>query len=543
MTAKHEAMPDSGQDVYVRRATGLVRAFSWKDMYILNTFGLNIGIVLSLTILTGASVFPGSNMALAVTFGMILCIFNGLTYGLMSAALPRSGGEFVWLSYTVHPMVGFVTNWALVLVFCFAAGLYSALTASFGMSASFASLGVIMNVPWLVQWGTAASTPNIMYALGTMFIVISVVIFIFSPKTVKWFLLAMFVPAMLGTVAALAVFLGTSHEAFVSTFNTLMAGYTNSANSYQLIIDTAKQAGGTIPVMALIPTITALPLGYWAYVGFVNSAYVGGEVKTPNKNQPLAILGALLVAWFVYVLMFWKFYDVVGWDFTNSVSYLFYSAPDKYMLPVPPTLNFFVGLVTANPIVNGLIGLSFILWIFMLVGPIPLIVSRCMFSWAFTRIMPESFAKVSKRGSPWVTVILSGIFSEIFLTVYVYTNYLNLVNYTIIWAIIFFIGGISAILLPYTKKSLFDASPGIVKKKIAGVPLLVIAGIINEILFGFTIIFSIMNPAFSGPTGPSAYALIGVMFGTGILIYAISHFVRKHQGIDLTMVWKEVPPE
>jgi amino acid transporter len=482
-------------------------------------------------------------MAYSVLLGMVLCLFNGLTYGLMAAAMPRSGGEFVWLSYTIHPLVGFATNWGLVIVFCFAYGMYAGMTANFGFAATFASLGTVMNLPWLVGWSTTIATPNWVFAVGTVCILISIVIFVVGPKAVRTFLWVTFVLAMLGTIASLIVFLATSHDAFVSTFNAAMQPYTNSTDSYHFILNAAKGAGATFPTMALIPTLMGLPLGYWAFVGFANSAYVGGEVKTPGRSQPLAIIGTLLMSGAVYAVMFWKFYDVVGWDFTNALAYLYYSAPSSYTLPSPPVLNFFVGLVTSNPYVNILIGVSFILWIFMLVGLGPLIPSRCMFSWSFTRITPEALAKVDKRGSPWVTVFISGVIAEIFLYLYTYTTMLNLVNYTIIWAIIFFIGGISAILLPYTKKSLFDASPGIVKKKIAGIPLLLIAGILNEALFGFTIIFSIINPAFSGPTGASAYEMIATIFLSGVVVYVISHYVRKSQGIDLTLVWKEVPPE
>jgi APA family basic amino acid/polyamine antiporter len=530
-------------DVYVRKATGLVRAFSWSDMFIFNTFGLNIGIVLALEALIGAQLFPGADMTVVVTLGMILCVFNGLTYGLMAVAMPRSGGDYVWVSHIINPLLGFVVNWAFVVNVAFAMGMYSGMTVSYGISASFATLGAIMNVPWLTEIGSAAATPNWIFMIGTFAIWISVVIFVLGAKVIRWFMLGIFIPAMLGIFAALALFLTTSHQAFVSMFNEFMRTYTNSPNSYDLILNTAKEAGGSFPAVSLAASVTALPLGYWAYVGFANSAWVGGEVKTPNRSQPLAILGALGVSWAVYAVMIWRFYEIVGWDFTNAIAYLYFAAPDKYNLPAPPTLNFFAGLLTANPLINGLIGLSFILWIFMLVGPLFLLTSRCMFSWAFNRVMPEALAKVDKRGSPWVTVIASGLIAQVFLTLFAYTTLLNLVNYTIIWAIIFFVGGLSAILFPYTKKSVFEASPGIVRKRIAGVPLLVIAGVINEILFGFTIIFSIVNPAFSGPTGPSAYAMLAVIFFSGAVIYVVSDWIRKRQGINISLVWREVPPE
>jgi len=510
-------------------------------MYILNTFGLNLGIVLALQGPWGAWLFPGGDMVGSVTLGMILCIFNGLAYGLMAAAMPRSGGDYVWVSHVINPLLGFMISWAFVLNVSFAIGMYAGMTSSYGVSATFVILGTLLNNSGMTEFGSTAATPNGIYAIGTFAIWISVVIFIFGAKAIKWFLIGMFIPSILGIVAALVVFLGTSHETFVSQFNTLMASYTNSPDSYNLILDTAREAGATLPAMSLAATVTSLPLGYWAYVGFANSAWVGGEVKTPSRSQPLAILGALLIAWAIYASMLWKYYDVVGWDFNNAIAYLYFAAPDKYVLPAPPTMNFFVGIVTPNPYVNGLIGASFILWIFMLA--IPLLTSRCMFSWAFNRVMPEALARVDKRGSPWVSLIVSGILGQIFLTLFAYTTLLNLVNYTIIWAIMFFIGGLSAITLPYKRKDLFDASPGIVKKRIAGAPVLVISGIMNAVLFGFIIIFSIINPAFSGPSGPSAYTLVATIFVSGIVVYLVSKAIRKRQGIDLELVWKEVPPE
>jgi len=309
-------------DVYVRKATGLVRAFSWRDIFALNTLCLNIGVVLALSVLSGAQMFPGANMAATVTLGMILCIFNGMTYALMAAAMPRSGGDYVWVSHIISPVLGFVISWAFVANVMFAIGMYAGMTANFAVSATFVTLGAIMNQSWLTDIGSAAATANWTFLIGTFAIWISVAVFTLGTRAIRWFLWALFIPSMLGVLIGLAVFLTTSHETFVSLFNSYMSTYTGSPDSYNLILATAKEAGATFPVATIGATVGALPLGYWAYVGFSFSAYYGGEVKEPGRSQPLGIVSALLVAWAVYAAMFWKFYDTVGLDFTNAISYL-----------------------------------------------------------------------------------------------------------------------------------------------------------------------------------------------------------------------------
>ena len=486
--------------------------------------------------------FPGGDMLIALTVGLVLCMFNALAYSLMSAAMPRSGGHYVWVSSLINPYLGFTVVFANIATTTIAMGMYSGMTSSYGVSQAFVILGLLSGNPTLTAIGRAAHTTNIKYLLGSFFIWISVVIFVWGAKVIKWFLWSVFIVAMGGTLVGLFVFLPATHEGFVASFNALMASSTNSPDSYNLIINTARQAGFGFPVAALIPSILALPIGYWAFVGFTNSSLVAGEVKTPARSQPIAMLGTLIVAWGIFGLMVWKFYQIVGWDFTNAVAYLYFET-DKYMLPAPPAMNLFIGLVSGNFLVNAIIGVSFILWIFMLVGPLFLTSSRMLFAASYARALPEALTKVTKNGSPWVAVVVAGLIAQFWLTLWSFTHALGIANFTLILAIATFIGGLSAIALPYKNKSLFEASPGIVKKRIAGFPLVVIAGIMNTIFFAFIIIFSATNSAFSGPIGLSAYTVVVGVFVLGAIYYAVARAIRKRQGIDLNLIWKEVPPE
>jgi amino acid transporter len=309
-----------------------------------------------------------------------------------------------------------------------------------------------------------------------------------------------------------------------------------------MVLATANQVNPSYsPPVSLLATLGALPIGFWTYLGYNQSVNLSGETKRPTKSQPLAILVSLFSTWFVYALAFRRFYDVVGWDFNNAVNTL--SGTPQYNLPAPPTFNFFVGLLAANPVINVILGVSFILWVFMLIGPLFLLTSRWIFGWSFNRVAPEAFAKVNNRGSPWVAVLISALVAQVFLTLYTYTTALSILNYTIMAAIYAFIGGFTALLFAYRRKETFNSSPRMVTRKIGTIPVLSIIGLIVIIFYGFVIYFGILTPAFSGPTGLSSYALIIAVYLGGVVIYLISKFVRRRQGIDLGLVSKQVPPE
>lgn len=512
-------------------------------MFIFNLYGTNWGVVLAASTLTGALVFPGANMAIAVTVALALLIFNALGTAWMAVIMPRSGGDYIWNTYTLKHSIGFIFTWGMFLNAAFAIGIYSALTINYGASATLATLGTLLSNSWLVSAGSAAATANWTFIGGTIAIWVSVPFFVIGPRVSRAFMWGIFVPCVIGIILALALLTTATNASFISAFNSAMHSYTNSSNSYQSVINTATQAGGTLPAASLLASVAALPLGFWSFVGYNNSINLAGEIKTPNKSQPLAVIASLIATWAVLAFAFERFYDVVGWNFNSALAYLFNVAPSHYTLPVPPTFNFFVSMLTSNPIISGLIGISFILWIFMLIGPMFLLSSRYIFNFSFNRVTPSVFAHINNRGSPSVAVVLMAVLGEIFLTLYVYSGALSLVNYTMVFAIVYVVDGFSMLLVYRRRKDLFSAAPGYVKKKIGALPLLSIFGAINIVFFAFIIYFSILTPAFSGPVGPASFAVLLGIFLSGALIYGVASLLRKREGIDLGLISREIPPE
>jgi APA family basic amino acid/polyamine antiporter len=287
-----------------------------------------------------------------------------------------------------------------------------------------------------------------------------------------------------------------------------------------------------------------LPLGYWVYIGFTYSAYVGGEVKEPQKTQTYGILGALAFGFILYLVIMGAYYAVVGTEFNNAAAYLERNTQVN-PLPVAGVLNFFAGVLTNNPILLILMGLSFFLWHYLLLFVMVTICVRNIFAWSFDQIMPVALTKVTRGSrSPWAATLVVALLAWIFLAASIFTKLFDYIfNYIAIFAIAFWITSFAAILLPYRKPQLFESAADIVRQRVLGIPLITIAGIINLILFTLILYVSFTLPAFSGPVGPIAIAFVLGIYIVGLIIYFVAAAIRKQEGIDLNLLYGEIPPE
>jgi len=97
--------------LFVRRSSGLIREFRPSDVFVFNTLGYALGLVLMVVPTFIAALWPEQNVLLVVTIGTALTIFNAAMYGYLAGVMPRSGGDYVYLSRVIHPSAGFTANW------------------------------------------------------------------------------------------------------------------------------------------------------------------------------------------------------------------------------------------------------------------------------------------------------------------------------------------------------------------------------------------------------------------------------------------------
>src|SRR6187200_2213245 len=78
-----------GSGVFLRRATGLVREVGLFDAFVMNTIGMK------------------------VVIGTLTMAFTLLwVYSEFAAAMPRSGGDYVFVSRALHPFVGWLMSFS-----------------------------------------------------------------------------------------------------------------------------------------------------------------------------------------------------------------------------------------------------------------------------------------------------------------------------------------------------------------------------------------------------------------------------------------------
>jgi amino acid transporter len=257
------------------------------------------------------------------------------------------------------------------------------------------------------------------------------------------------------------------------------------------------------------------------------------------------ILLTLAFAYLIYMLIFWRYYAVVGKDFTNSVVWLGSNTDAGNGIPVAPVLNFFAGIMTGSTVLNVLIGVSFILWHVLLLFVMGMICTRNLFAWSFDGLMPRKLADVGERThAPWVSAIVISVIAAGLLALYVFTSFFTIVvNYIVIFSIAFWLASFAAILLPYRRPDLFAQAPDAVRRKILGVPVITLLGVGNLGLFTLILVASFKTPAFSGPTGGRAIAFVVGIYVVGALLYWVSRGVQRTRGVDLDLLYKEIPPE
>ena len=112
---------------------------------------------------------------------------------------------------------------------------------------------------------------------------------------------------------------------------------------------------------------------------------------------------------------------------------------------------------------------------------------------------------------------------------------------TMVIAITFAGSAIAAAILPRRKPEIYNATP-IAKYRIAGLPLITVTAIAFLALLVFCLIKWLFDDVYAiNDSGSLIY--MGSLYVLAIAIYAVSRIWRKRQGIDMTMVHKEIPVE
>ena len=525
--------------VFVRKATGLVRGWSVRDAFIYATFAINL-VTLGWFIFASAPFIPNGGLLWSVIVSGAFLIFQAITYAGLISVMPRAGGDYVWMSRVLGGGIGFVLA---------VAGWWFILWYWVPIYANILNIEVLGPLSAIVGWHGGVTfwsghlgvfvASVITAGLASLFIALGI-------RTYGRIQKICFYGGLIGLAVMAIMLLVTSHAAFISDFNSQAHKlYGTSGNAYAATLKAGTK--GYTPasvgsfnfsgVLVLIPMLLFFNL--WSNWG----ATLYGEVRGASdfRKNIYAMGGALIATTIVAGIFFLLFSKTFGWNFYMGGNNAYYAGTLPIgVFPYPATL---AAMIFSSPVLQFVLIAVMSLWFFGWVGSVFLSSTRVVFAASFDRILPEKVASVSRNGVPFWALALMLVPSIPLAALYAWSKTFEsyTLDATLVIAITFLGTTVSAAILPWRKPEIYNASP-IAKYKVLGLPLITAAAIMFAVILIWALVKWFSDAAY-GVNNTDSYYLMGGMYVLAIGIYVVSQIVRKRQGIDLSLVYGEIPAE
>lgn len=530
--------------VFLREATGLVREANWVDILIFAALNMSVGLSAWWLFLWGPYIAPGGNLYLAVLITLIMMIFGGLSWAFLATIVPRSGGEYVFNSRILHPILGLLSSWGWMVANFAWMGTLTAYFFDPGLTTLF----------HIVGWSHVAefvTSPIGLITCGIIVMVITVIVSILGLKAFRVFQTICFALGILMFLAIWALFLIYSRADFIQAWNSLAARY-GTADYHTLIQQTSQYIATTYgiktPIVqswSLAGALPLLPVAGWGLIYPYLATYIAGETKRVEKSMVIGLLGSLVfcaVAWWITTFLLEK---IVGYEFLVATSYAYGDGLSFYSLPFSPSY-FSFAMIMAPTWLQWLIGIGFVAWVlyYDLYSVFP--GARILLAWSFDRLAPAALGDVSERfHTPVKASVFIGVLGVIAIIWYALApaylaSYVAMVPQI---ATCFMLTSISAMIVPFRKKmkSVYEASP-VSKYKVGPIPLITISGIIYFILLATLLYYIAVNPLYGG-WNLISLVVAAIAYITCVIYYFAVKYYRKKKGIDISLAFKELPPE
>jgi APA family basic amino acid/polyamine antiporter len=535
-TFSEQTKVNSGGQFYTRQATGLVREMSVRDMFIITVVYISIifGLI-TLSIIPFA--FPGASIQGSVLISALFALPPVLLYAFFAAAMPRTGGDFIYVGRVLHPVLGFMANWNMTLWVVFFQAIQGGWIVGTGFSGMFYALGLSSHNQTLVNWGADLQHDWPRF-IGSM-IVLALIAFVLSRgyRALMRTTIVLFILMLIG----LAVAIVTS---FLTTAGDLNGALGKAGTSTSALLAAAQHAGYPAHAgFSLVATLASLPL-MWAVIGFSQvPAYAAGEMRSPRRNAVVSMTSSVIFCAVVFALTAAAITKFAPSNVIGSFEDLYQSALKAWPYPVEPTVYFYP-TITHGPVVAVFIWSAFLLGGFLTIPASLLVVTRNVFAWSFDRVLPTSLSRVdSKYHAPQRSIVLVVIVVSICSAIFIFGPG----NFTLFafsgsagQMLTFILVAIAGIAFAWRRPDLHDSSP--YHRRIAGISIFTWLGVISLAMF-ICYFYLLMTNSALGANKPVGIWAIVLIMASGGVFYAVSYVVNKRRGLDLLVGQRELPPE
>ena len=257
----------------------LKRVLSLLDATMINAGGIiGSGIFM---VPAAVAMFTGSASLFFMVWiaGGIVSLFGALSVAELGAAMPRAGGQYVYLSEAYGPVWGYLYGWSAIAVI---------------NTASIAAVGVAFS-EYLRFFFPITDISIKGIAVAT--IVLLTIINILDVKSGARF-------QNLFTISKLAAIFG------IIILGLLMEGGSNQNLSPFFSDQSFTELVGPLG-LAMVSVL-------WTFDGWIFITYVAGEVKNPGRNIPLSLIFCMLIVVSIYLLLNYVLIYTLGFTGMNG---------------------------------------------------------------------------------------------------------------------------------------------------------------------------------------------------------------------------------
>jgi amino acid transporter len=248
------------------------------DAELERTLGLAGGLAIGIGTMIGAGIFvfpglAGAQVGTAATasfaVGGVIALLVALPTSELATAMPKSGGGYYFISRGLGTLPGTIIGLSLWLGLVFA-------TAFYLVGLGFYTLDGLAHVGITVGASPGLIVSVIAVLAGVGFTVLNVT----------------------GTENAAKLQNGIVALLMSMLIAFLAFGMADSLG----FIDAGTPPGEAKDVWSIGPIMSVAALVFTSYLGFAQVATVAGEMKSPGRNLPLAMIGSVLIVTAMYVL-------------------------------------------------------------------------------------------------------------------------------------------------------------------------------------------------------------------------------------------------
>jgi amino acid transporter len=529
--------------LFIRQTSGLVRelgipaatGISLASVAVVNTF-INFN--------AGLTDFAKADMYLPLVAAAIIWLVAMFAYRYLLRAVPRAGGEYVYLSRIVSPVVGSMAGLGIAVVFTYVLSTNAHFAAQF-TPFMLSGLGAAFHSTAIANAGNHL-TSNIAIAwLSIIVMLIVAALSLFSVKVVARIIFGLIILQVVAFVVLIGMLAFNSHADFVNA----LASYSHHPGAYQAIIAGGK-ANGVVFGTSIAAAVAIIPFMVLNYNGVLYSYYVGGELRRPGRTYLYASaisIGVLVVLW------------VGVWALLRARAGLTFMQAQANLGVLNPTAY---GKITSLSSVSGGLGYGMVLSSdpitkILFATAVPLaeiavnlafltVTTRVLFAQAFDRLLPVSVAKVGDRNhAPNVAIAIVLVIGCGFCFLTSLVNLGSIVALqSLFFALILLAGGVAALMLPLRRADLLDLSGVAESERSRFLRKVTVVGAATTILALFTVYELVAHSSVYGKFSVESIITLVIVLGSGPVIYLIARAIRRQRNsLDLAMAMHELPPE